>query len=169
MRAVAPRSEERQDAGDHRDQRVCRRQVRSGVSEIGGDLDALLLSVAPGRSVADIRAHSNRRAVPGDQANRDTETLAAGIDYVSDSAVPQPIGVGPERTLSWLENYVPDEGLTMTYRVMPREIGERAISQGASAWLVGNNNARFQVVAPTPPPVLVLQPFPAAPTRAPRP
>ncbi len=72
-----------------------------------------------------------------------TGELPATTGYVPDSAEPAPTTVSPDgRTMTWVFNYVPRDGVTVTLQVIPRAPGHRPAGLAASGELVDNQNLR---------------------------
>ena len=61
------------------------------------------------------------------------ETIATGMAYVDDSAIPGADVSGDRMTLEWAVRGVPREGVTLSYRIRPLAAGHHAVSLGASA------------------------------------
>jgi hypothetical protein len=59
------------------------------------------------------------------------ETLPANMTYVEGSAIPEPSEVSTDtRRLMWTANFVPTDGLTVTYQVSPQAVGRHPLSLG---------------------------------------
>jgi hypothetical protein len=97
------------------------------------------------------------------------ETLPANMTYVEGSAIPAPSEVSTEsRRLTWVQNFAPADGLTVTYRVRPLAVGRHPLSLGARAEYRDNHDRVGSVAFPVPvvevlAPILVPTATPPAP------
>ena len=97
------------------------------------------------------------------------DTLPANMQYVPDSADPQPDRIGPDGSeLEWSPNAVPKDGITMTFKVKPLEVGYHPTNLSGTGEFIDNKGKKgayaFEV-----PWVMVLQPFPLATPTVPPP
>jgi len=60
----------------------------------------------------------------------------------------------------WTENFVPADGMTVTFRARPRSVGHQPVSLGATAEFVDNSDRKGKFVYPPIPDIDVLAPFP---------
>jgi Mg-chelatase subunit ChlD len=87
------------------------------------------------------------------------ETLPANMAYVEGSAIPEPSEVATDtRRLVWTANFVPVDGMTITYRVRPLAVGRHPLSLGARAEFRDSQDRVGSVAFPVPV-VDVLAPF----------
>jgi Mg-chelatase subunit ChlD len=88
------------------------------------------------------------------------DTLPANMAYVPDSAEPEPDRIGPNGDeLEWQLNHVPKDGVTITFRVKPLEVGYHPTNIVAFGEFLDNKNRKGEFVYEVPH-VTVLQPFP---------
>jgi Mg-chelatase subunit ChlD len=90
-----------------------------------------------------------------------TDVLPANMQYVEDSAQPAPDKGDPTAGFTWQANYVPRDGLTITFKVRPLETGYHPTNVQAVGELLDNQNRSKDFEFPVPH-VTVLQPFPLA-------
>jgi hypothetical protein len=78
-------------------------------------------------------------------------TLADGTRYVPDSAAPTPDTVSPDgRTFTWVTNYVPRDGITVTLRVQLEAPGDHPVGLVATGQLLDNQNRTKDFAFPQP-------------------
>lgn len=86
------------------------------------------------------------------------DVLPENMRYVPGSGEPAPKSISPNgRALSWEANFVPPEGITLTYAVEPLEVGFHPTNLAATAHLTDNRRARASLEFPVPS-LLVLRP-----------
>jgi len=98
-----------------------------------------------------------------------TDRLPPNMAYVPGSAIPPPSAVDATASeLSWRFAFVPPDGLTITLRVRPLEVGHHATNAGATGVLT-DTLGRTGTFAFTDPSILVLNPLPMqTPTNPPQ-
>ena len=80
-----------------------------------------------------------------------TGTLADGTRYVPDSAEPPPDTVSPDgRTFTWVADYVPRDGITVTLRVQPEAPGDHPVGLAATGLLLDSQNRTKDFAFPQP-------------------
>jgi hypothetical protein len=80
-----------------------------------------------------------------------TGTLADGTRYVPDSAAPAPDTVSADgRTFTWVTNYVPRDGVTVTLRIAPEVPGNHPSGLAATGQLLDNWNRTKEFAFPQP-------------------
>ena len=80
-----------------------------------------------------------------------TGTLADGARYVPDSAAPPPDTISPDgRMFTWVANYVPRDGITVTLRVQPEAPGDHPVGLAATGLLLDNQNRTKDFAFPQP-------------------
>jgi hypothetical protein len=80
-----------------------------------------------------------------------TGTLADGTRYVPESAVPPPDTVSLDgRTFTWVTNYVPRDGITVTLRVQLEAPGDHPVGLAATGLLLDNQNRTKDFTFPQP-------------------
>lgn len=94
-----------------------------------------------------------------------TELLPGGMAFVAGSAVPAPgeIDAGAGR-LRWEENYVPEEGITITFQARPLGPGHQPVSRGAIAEFTDNRDRSGTMPFPIPAVDVVAPAVAATPT-----
>ncbi len=94
-----------------------------------------------------------------------TEALPGGMTFVADSAVPAPVEIdaGAGR-LRWQENYVPEEGITITFKTRPLGPGHQPVSLGAIAEFTDNRDLSGTMPFPIPAVDVVAPAVAATPT-----
>jgi len=91
-----------------------------------------------------------------------TDTLPANMAYVAGSAVP-PSTVGADsRTLVWRAASLTVDGITITYKVRPLQVGYRATSESTVAALWDNRGSDPITTTFPVPWITALQPYPIA-------
>ena len=77
--------------------------------------------------------------------------LAEDLEYIPNSALPQAIWSADERTLTWpMFDFIPNDGITLSYRTKPLGIGRTTLSEGAEIrWLDNQGLDGFSVLPPT--------------------
>jgi hypothetical protein len=86
-----------------------------------------------------------------------TTYLTVAADYVADSAEPEPVLSPDGQQLTWRQNFVPLDGLTMTYLIRPSGIGTLAVTTATVVTMQDNMDRTRQLMIP-PGSVLVLNP-----------
>ncbi len=79
------------------------------------------------------------------------DALPATMRYVPGSAVPAPTSIDPPGArLTWETDYVPTDGLTITFQGQPSETGCQPLSAAAKGWFVhsGNRHGEFEFRVP---------------------
>jgi Mg-chelatase subunit ChlD len=97
-----------------------------------------------------------------------TDVLPPNMQYVTDSAQPAPNKGDPTTGFTWQANYVPRDGITITFKVRPLETGYHPTNVQAVGELLDNQNRSKDFDFPLPH-VTVLQPFPLATVTLPPP
>jgi Mg-chelatase subunit ChlD len=97
-----------------------------------------------------------------------TDLVPANMQYIDQSADPAPASGNPLEGLVWKMNYVPKDGLTITYQLRPLEPGYHPTNVEANGELTDNQNRKKAFDFPVPY-VMVLQPFPMATPQPPPP
>lgn len=98
------------------------------------------------------------------------DSLPPNMDLVPDSPIPA-ADVSPDgRTLTWQSNFQPAEGMTVTFKVRPREVGQHPTNVAARAEFVDGTRAVGAVTYPVPlVQVLAVPGVAPSPTPAPAP
>jgi hypothetical protein len=78
------------------------------------------------------------------------DRLPSDMAYVADSAQPAPDKGDPVSGLVWQMNYVPADGVTITFRVRPLELGRRPTNLEASGEVEDSDRAIRSFVFPVP-------------------
>lgn len=79
------------------------------------------------------------------------ETLPPNMRYVEGSADPEPEAISPDgKSLRWGLNFVPSEGITLTYRIQPQAPGSHPTSLGAAVSFVDSQALGGQLNLPSP-------------------
>jgi Mg-chelatase subunit ChlD len=76
--------------------------------------------------------------------------LPQNMEYVPDSAEPQAEVSPAGDQLTWTQNFVPADGLTMTFKVRPQEAGDHPTNTDAVAAFVDNGGAMGIIAFPVP-------------------
>ncbi len=97
------------------------------------------------------------------------DTLPPNMEYIENSSEPQ-ADVSPGKDqLTWTQNFVPSDGLTMSFKVRPKDVGFWPTNVLATGEFRDNQDRTGTIIFQVPW-VTVLQPFPqATPTDAPTP
>ncbi len=90
-----------------------------------------------------------------------TDVLPPNMQVVADSIDPAPDKGDAASGFTWVTNYVPQDGITITFRVRPLDTGYHPTNVEAVGQLVDNQNRTKDFDFPLPF-VTVLQPFPLA-------
>lgn len=97
------------------------------------------------------------------------DSLPPNMDLVPDSPIPA-ADVSPDgRTLTWLQYFQPAEGMTVTFKVRPREVGQHPTNVAARAEFVDSTNAVGAATYPVPFVQVLAVPGAPSPTPVPAP
>jgi Mg-chelatase subunit ChlD len=90
-----------------------------------------------------------------------TDLVPANMQYIDGSADPEPGKGDAVSGLVWIQNYVPKDGFTITYRLRPLETGYHPTNVSALGELLDSQSRSKDFEFPVPY-VTILQPFPMA-------